>query len=280
MTFRTLLAPLSGTHDDVGVLAWAVALADRFDARLDALFVRRSAGSAPDFLGDAFSTYGVEDLLNQLAAAAETARDQAQDAFAAATAKLAEKRVGDFRDRVGHPRDVIGRECRLADLVVVAAPGAGPREPRWDAFESAVLGGVRPVLSVPDSVSADAVGLENVLVAWDGGVEAARAVNASLPFLTRAKNITVLRVGENSEDLEPVADLARYLDAHGVEANGRTAKASSGSAAQAILDQAAETGADLLVMGAFGHSLWPAPFRGGITARIAKQAAVPLLLTH
>lgn len=279
MTIKTVLAPVFGDANDARVLAWGAAMTRGFDAVLDGLFVRPSAESASDFLGPAFSTYGLEGVLDVLDKAGEAARDAAREAYEAATAALPADAAGVFRDRLGEPRACLAEEARLADLIVAAAPRGGADDPRWERFEALVLGGTRPVLSAPDAAEL-AEAFKTIVVAWDGGPEAARAAAAAAPFLTRAKSVTVLHVGDEAEDLEPLAAFARWLDRHGVESAGRTCPAKGRGEGVAILEEADALKPDLVVMGAFGHSRWPLRQLRGATSHAAKHALWPVLFTH
>lgn len=279
MTYRSILAPLAGDADDAELLAWSAALSQGFEARLDALFVRRSAESASDFLGAAFSTYGLDDVLDTLDRAAEEARDRARDAYEALTANLPSACAGEFRDRVGEPREILAGEARLADLIVAASPREGGNDRRSDQFEALVLGGARPVFAIPVGVAPSA-DFTHVAVAWDGGLEAARAVAAALPVLKMAKTVTVIRIGDEAEDLEPVADLARWLDGHGVEAAGRACPRAGRALGPAIVEEASALTPDLLVIGAYGHSRWPLKQLRGATSYVARHAPWPVLFTH
>jgi nucleotide-binding universal stress UspA family protein len=138
------------------------------------------------------------------------------------------------------------------------------------------------VIVVPFIRAAATIG-ERVLVAWDGGREAARAVNDALPILERAKSVTVLSVNPASEDgsrREPGADISLHLARHGVKVEAQRRITTEISAGDAILNEIASKGSDLLVMGAYGHSRLRELVLGGVTRQILGSMTVPVLMSH
>jgi nucleotide-binding universal stress UspA family protein len=122
------------------------------------------------------------------------------------------------------------------------------------------------------------------VVAWDAGREAARAVNDALPILRRAKAVTVLSINpQPSYDgygEEPGADLAVHLARHGVKVEVQHSKGEEIGVGNAILSRLADHGADLLVMGAYGHSRLRELVLGGATRRILQSMTVPTFMSH
>ena len=117
--------------------------------------------------------------------------------------------------------------------------------------------------------------LRRILVAWNGSREAARAVHDALPFLLAAERTTVLIVDPQAQSSNvgepPGADLAAHLARHGVRVEIKTVPGGGLAAGDAILAQAADEGADLLVMGGYGHSrLWEMVL-GGATRHLLAQ---------
>lgn len=119
------------------------------------------------------------------------------------------------------------------------------------------------------------------MVAWNGSVEAAKAVTAALPLLRGAEQVTLAVLGDSADALgeSPGADIALYLARHGVnvEVLRRTEPADPG---KAILSLAADFNVDLLVMGAYGHSRFREMMLGGATRTILATATLPVLMAH
>ncbi len=172
-------------------------------------------------------------------------------------------------------------QARYCDLLVLGQPdpdsGAAP-----DLAPYVALNGGRPVLIVPNAGQASAAA-ENVLVGWDGRIEAARAVTAALPLLKAARRVTLALVnpdvGPADHGEEPGADIALYLARHGVHVDVQveTTSADTGSA---LLSTAAAVGADLLVMGCYGHSRLRELLVGGTTRTVLAQMNLPVLMAH
>lgn len=174
-------------------------------------------------------------------------------------------------------------DARYADLTVVAqgldTDGGSADLARLP--EELVLGVGRPVLIVPRYGTFPIVG-ERVLVAWNGSREATRAVNDALPILTQAESVTVLSVdpeGEPGHRL-PGAEIALHLARHGVKAEAASTRSADIGVGDVLLSYAADLGADLLVMGAYGHSRLREMVLGGATRQILREMTVPVLMSH
>ena len=146
--------------------------------------------------------------------------------------------------------------ARYADLAVLGQ--ADPDNPPLGAgvVEAVLLGSGRPALVVP-FIGAESVG-QRVLVAWNATREAARALNDAMPLLAQAEKVTVLSVnperGIGGEGDLPAADIALHLARHGVKAEAAHTTAEDVSVGDILLSRAADLGADLIVMGGYGHS--------------------------
>jgi nucleotide-binding universal stress UspA family protein len=179
----------------------------------------------------------------------------------------------------------VPRAGRCADLIVAGQDD--PEDPEsyvGDFFpENLVLSSGRPVLLVPNATNARSTG-ERVLIAWDGGREATRAIHDSLPFLRGAKSATVLTVnGEHQGERAriPGADIATVLARHGVRVEVADIETGPGAAVgEVLLSQVADSGADLLVMGGYGHARWRELVMGGATRTILRSMTVPVLMSH
>ena len=126
---------------------------------------------------------------------------------------------------------------------------------------------------------------KRVLVAWDSSREAARAVNDSLPLLARADAVHVVSInprGHKPGELDrlPGADICLQLARHGVKAEAQHLVATDIEVGDLLLSRAADMGADLLVMGAYGHSRWREIVLGGATRQILGEMTVPVIMSH
>ena len=173
-------------------------------------------------------------------------------------------------------------QARYADLIVLgqAAPSDNEDSLLPDLPDYILLNCGRPVLLVPRSGRFPTVG-KRVLVAWNGSVEAAKAVTAALPLLRGAEQVSIAVLGNRADALgeSPGSDIALYLARHGVkvEVLRRPEPVDPG---QAILSLAADFGVDLLVMGAYGHSRFREMMLGGATRTVLATATLPVLMAH
>lgn len=159
--------------------------------------------------------------------------------------------------------------ARFADVVVTSL--ADP------LVEELVLGVRSPVLAVPKGTAMTDFS-KPAVIAWDGGIEAAHALRASLPLLHQAGAVHILTVDEKPDAL-PALDAATYLSRHGIhaEVHGLTA---NGPIAATLADAARRLGAGLIVMGLFGRSRLRELLLGGVSRAMLDNSTLPLLLAH
>jgi nucleotide-binding universal stress UspA family protein len=148
-------------------------------------------------------------------------------------------------------------------------------------IEGALFDSGRPVLVVPYIQSAG-LKLDRVTVCWDGSRSAARAVNDALPFLARAKAIDIVTVTGEKHKVDTLqhADIAQHLSRHGLRVELRTIAVGNLDVTNAVLSDAADRGADLIVMGGYGHSRFREFVLGGATRSMLETMTVPTLMAH
>jgi len=148
--------------------------------------------------------------------------------------------------------------------------------------EAVIFGSWRPALLIPARRSSKPITLNTAMVAWDGSRTAARAVADALPLLEKVKTVRV-GVMLNDKPLDDTAagqDLARFLSSHGISVVVDEVDAGDDGAGKAIEAYVGTHNADLLVMGAFGHSRLHEFILGGATAHMLKQLPLPMLMSH
>ena len=123
---------------------------------------------------------------------------------------------------------------------------------------------------------------DRILICWDGGRPAARAIADSLPFLQRAKAIEIVTVGDRvkSEEMMIGADITVHLRRHGLSVMTKTIVAPDVDVPNIILSHAADCSADMLVMGGYGHSRLREFVLGGATRGILATMTIPTLMSH
>ncbi|WP_167089810.1 universal stress protein [Massilia frigida] len=174
-------------------------------------------------------------------------------------------------------------QARYADLLVVS-PAAGDPRPfaRHDVTQYVLLHCARPVLVLPAAGAIGAIG-QRVTVAWNGSAEAVRAITSALPLLRKAVQVDLVVVaGKDSPERygeQPGADIALYLARHGVEVALNVVRGGDDDG-ESLLSFAADKGADLIVMGAFGHSRFREFVLGGATRTALRSSPIPLWMAH
>jgi nucleotide-binding universal stress UspA family protein len=172
---------------------------------------------------------------------------------------------------------------RAADLII-----AGQTDPDWDLSpildfpERLALESGRPVLVIPYAGRYPRIG-SNAVIAWKPSREAARAVFDALPLLETADKVQILEVrakGDEPSGLAPDTSIAAALARHGIKPSIRSSIAADISVGDEILSRLADMGADLLVMGAYGHARMRELVFGGVTRHIARHMTVPTLFSH
>lgn len=279
VTYRTIVVHLDTTARRSERLALACTLAAGFEAHLVGLFALSALQVPFALAGNAGAVLEAEERWRQ-AAAAEAERE-----FEQAVARHG-VRMREWRATARAATDAVRLSARYADLAIIGQHEAGEAatEARLpsDFVEEMVLTAGRPVLVVPYAGRFSRVGAR-VLVAWDASREAARAVTDALPLLLRAKAVEVVAFdpehGESRHGAQPGADIALFLARHGVKATAAVQHAGI-SVGEQILSRAADTDADLIVMGAYAHSRARELVLGGATRTLLQSMTVPVLMAH
>jgi nucleotide-binding universal stress UspA family protein len=173
--------------------------------------------------------------------------------------------------------------ARHADLLIYAQQG--PTDPAAfisrDFSEDVLMESGRPMIMLPYAGRIERFG-ETVLIAWDGGQAAARAVADALPILRLASFVNIAVVQRHHDETEPAGiELATYLEQHHVRASFSALPRVSGVSTGAVLLNAlTDTHSDLLVLGAYGHARVRELVLGGVTRTILESMTTPVLMSH
>ena len=170
---------------------------------------------------------------------------------------------------------------RLYDLNIIAQPDRSNPSQTDFLSEAVLFGSGRPVLMVPYITRAP-IGTDRVLICWDGGVPAARAVHDAMPFLRKATTIDIVAVNEAEDDAGEVssAALIAHLARRDLSATPHRLTADTSNIHNAILSLAADNDTDLIVMGGYGHSRLREFILGGTTRGMFESLTVPALISH
>lgn len=178
----------------------------------------------------------------------------------------------------------LGLRARYADLIIIGQTNRNEPSPSVlsDFPEFMIVNSGRPVLVTPHTGETLTVG-ERCVVAWDGSREAARALTDALPLLKASQLVQLLIINpekrSETHGEEPGADIALYLSRHGVNIEIATCF-STQDTGTAVLHACKELGADLLVMGGYGHSRFREMIMGGTTRTILEKMTIPVLMSH
>ncbi len=297
MALKDILVIFDPAHGHAGRLQVAAALAQLHEAHLTGLCVIPPVSMAEAGLpwsGGAAETEALGRVRANLRAVAAEAAGRVEEAF---RREASNRSIAcEWRCLAGRPTELAPLHARYADLSVIGQ--SDPRHPdaaTGGEVEAVMLSCGRPVVIVPYAGNFATVG-RTVLVAWNATREAARAVNDALPILERADKVTVLAVnpgrggsekpaermvpGIAGEGSWPAADIAHHLARHGVKAEAAYTVSEEVDVGNTILSRAADLGADLVVMGGYGHSRLREFIMGGATRTLIGSMTVPVLLSH
>ena len=257
---------------------YAVSVAEAFGAHLAAITFAYEPVLPATLVGGVLPV----DFINAQRALAEKAGN-------AAMTKLSEtaRRIGvavetrleitGFADAA----NLFGHFARRLDLSIVGQANPDVVGPQDLIIEAALFQSGRPVVVVP-YIQRTGLTLNRVLLCWDGGRQAARAIADALPFLHRAKAIEVVIVATEplKSDELPGANIARHLARHDLNVDLKRIVTGETDVANTILSYAADVSADFIVMGGYGHSRLREFILGGVTRGLLSSMTIPTLLSH
>jgi nucleotide-binding universal stress UspA family protein len=281
MTYKSILVYVNGSRHTAKRVEIAAKLALQHNAHL--------IGTAATALPPEFYMPGAFGGNNTaLSAYLDFTRETARTALAAFEASARQAGVTSIEQRLidDEAGYALSLQARYCDLVVIGQtdPDETSADTRADMPEYVVMNSCRPVLLVPYAGRFDTFG-KRILIAWDGSTEATRAVTAAIPLLARAETVQVAlfnpKVGRDAHGERPGADIALYLARHGVQVEvSPQATPEELDTGNALLSHSADFGADLIVMGCYGHSRFREILLGGVTHTLFKSMVVPTLMAH
>lgn len=275
MPINTILVHIDESERGTQCLNVATSLASQFDAHVTGIAIK-----APIYVPSFAAAQVPPDVY-------ETMSAEQDRALSATEKKFNEKMRANGRfDRSewiqgdGDMARIVASQSRYADLTIL-----GQENPDFDAGayegfpDSVIMGAGGPVLVVPYIRLPETMG-KSILIAWNGSREAARAVKDALPFLSQADKVTILSANPGKDEDIPGADIARYLSEHNIEAQTGKSMSDSVDVGDMLLNEVAEGGYDMVVMGAYGHSRLREVILGGVTRHLLGHMTVPVLFSH
>lgn len=280
MAWRTILVQVSNPKRAESVLAVASGIAEHSNAHLVGLHISPAVVYMPPvpmpFGGEMLGSIQAHDDRESRALKAVFEQGTKGRSFVAEWRHLKPTQTDLGAAMMDHGH--------AADIIVTSQT-----DPDWDLSpvldfpERLALESGRPVLLVPTAGKYGPVG-KRVTVAWNGKRESSRAVFDSLPLLAKAELVTILCVGGRGAGMEsgtlPGAEIAASLARHGIKVTVQKTTADDISVGDEILSRLSDHGADLLVMGAYGHARLHQLVFGGVTRHVTRHMTVPTLLSH
>lgn len=282
MAFKSILTVLTDAGAAGPQIESATALARKLDAHLDVLCLGIDhvqtgyyyVGAAP------IAPVMVQETLDQ-------ARDSARGAEAEARRRLSGEDIRWAIDtaiaQVGAIGPEVGRLARFSDLVLAPLPYAKGESPEQEQIvEAALFDGRSPVIAMPPAHFGKDWG-SRVVIAWNQSDEAMTAVRASLPFLKAAASVNVAVIAPPSHGAErsdPGGMLSQFLSRHGVRTEVSVLARTLPHVSEQLCRHVEDLNADLIVMGAYGHSRFREAVLGGTTRELFEIAPVPVFAAH
>ncbi|MEM1431268.1 MAG: universal stress protein [Pseudomonadota bacterium] len=278
MAYKSILTVTMGGTVEGSALDGAVAMAEQCDAHLEVLAL------GVDETTPGYYYAGANAMIEQQAI--DRAREEAA-ATEAAVRQVLEGRAVRWSvvtgvAQIGTIQHLVGGHARFSDVVVLPKPYGDGRTTADEAvLEAALFSGNVPVLVLPEGQLPKAP--ERVVVAWNQSAEAMGAIRAALPLIVAANltNIVIVDPPRHSADRsDPGGYLSQMLSRHGARPEVAVVSATMPKIADVLIRHCSDREADLLVMGAYGHSRFREALLGGATRDVLESASLPVFMHH
>ena len=277
MSLKDIIVHVDNTKSCKARIDVSAKLASEHDAHLVGLYVK-SAGN----LQKMYPHELPQAVLDVEKKRQKEKAEEAERLFLEATKHIAG--TCEWRCEEGSALETIQKHARYCDLVVVGQTDMDYKSGGVDELpDNLILSASAPILVIPNEAEVSSIG-HRALVAWDGSVQATRAIRQALPLLEKSEKVTVFAVNPknsaNGHGEIPCADMCLHLARHGVKADAQAISANDVDVSELLETRAMREEADLLVMGAYGHSRFRELMLGGVTAHMLNYATRPVLMAH
>lgn len=277
MGYKTILTVLTDAGQQAQ-LDSAVALTRREDAHLDTFCIGVDHTQSGYYYAGA-SAYVFQEAIDKAMESASALQEKVR-------ARLSSEDIRWSLDsavaQVGGLSTLVGMRARYADLVLLSRPYGEGAQPDAEAItEAALFEGSAPVLIVPGELR-EPFG-RKVLIAWNQSNEALAAVRRALPLLIAAESVEITVIDPSPhgpERSDPGGALCQMLTRHGVKAEIAVLARTMPQVSDMLNRRVTEIGADMMVMGAYGHSRFRQAILGGATRNMLEKAQVPVLMAR
>lgn len=286
MPIKTILLPLGEKDRDGALLDAALATTKRFNAHLDVLHVEPDAESLLPYatigLSESMRASVRTAALQQHTEATKTLQQIVDKACVRNGVSMAKR--GEYPDNVsadwlvksGSQSELVAQFGRLADLIIVPRPERVSPPPR--TIDAVLRETGRPILMLPPGLF-DSIG-DRIAIGWNGSKEAAQAVAAARPILREAGAVTVLTTEKRQKRRPNGDDLLTYLSCHSITATLSIMDTRTRSVPEALLANARELDADLMVLGGYSRHRLREVIMGGVTRYLLAESDIPVLMVH
>ncbi|ESQ86813.1 universal stress protein [Asticcacaulis benevestitus] len=297
MSIKSILCVYSGNADEANALITAFNLTHTVKGSLRVLHLAEppilyaatiGAGYASGQYPDGAAVKILEQSARELT---ETALKSVTNLSQAHSVELVEDSVkavaglaqASFRTLVGTTAECLPKDGRSVDIIVVGYDNSP--DGNLETVLTALFKTGSPVLAIPrlPGAALSTTGFaRKVAIAWDGSLTASRALRAALPYLLHAESVYLVSIEGMSDPVDTMgdADIVRYLAVHGISAEFIHCERVAHGIGHILLEKANDLGADLLVMGAYGHGHFGEMILGGVSNHLLKHSRIPLLLAH
>jgi nucleotide-binding universal stress UspA family protein len=279
MSYKSIYTIVTDPAVAAAQLDTAVAVARREDAHLDVLCLGVDRTQTGYYYAGA-TAFIHQETIDRAEAEAKAAEEfvrgrlNAEDIRWAAESAVAQ---------LGAIGSLIGARARFADLVVLGKPyGKDRGQDAESIVEAALFDGQVPVLVVPDQAG-DLASMRRIVVAWNQSTEALTAIRRALPILRAAVMVDITIIdppAHGPERSDPGGQLSQMLARHGIKAEVTVLAKTMPRVSDVINRHVRDSNADMVVMGAYGHSRFREAILGGATRHMLEMAEVPVLMAH
>ena len=287
MSMKTILVPLEESEVLPSVLECALLVSQRFGSYIEGLHIRPLPAEVLTAAGEGLYA-GTTDLLENLEQRDNERAERTREHFDRFMAdhdvergdasKAPQKPVAAWLEEAMPGDEVVGNRGRLFDLIVVGRPVGGTATPSRSRLESSIFESGKLTLIAPPKPPT--ILGETIVIAWNSSTETARTVALAMPLLEQAKQVVVLSVEDYGVPGPTGAEMRQSLARNGIAAQASVIPKGKRSTAQAILEETASIGGDLLIKGAYTHSRLRQMIFGGVTNEILATAELPVIMSH
>jgi len=279
MAYRTITTILTDPEANLASMNAAMAVSRQVDAHLDVLCLGLDR-SQPGFYYAGANAMVVQDNLAQAQSESVSLEDHARSMLDGADFNWS---ATGMTAQMVALNSLVAHRTRFSDLVVLPKPyGEGRGHDSEAVVEAALFNGGVPIMIAPDEgVFPEKV--KNIVIAWNESAESLRAVRAALPFLQEAENVSITIIDppqHGPERSDPGGSLSQMLSRHGVRAEVSVLARTMPRISDVLNRHVRDKDADMIVMGAYGHSRFRESIMGGATRHMLEVAEVPVLMAH